>query len=151
MLLFVLSFRAMKGCQSEYGELPNPADQLFYSRRHSVPCFVLCSGIALFQCNLFVVSAVGRLRRLEGGFLCRKTSLIRCTQRSEATSVSFVSCDRLRKPWGRSSAMVRVTGWPMSRSFLANITESSSRASSAEACVRRTPLETLRGNRTEPA
>lgn len=65
---------------------------------------------------------------------CWKIFLSCSTQTEEATSVSLASCDRLRKPWGRSSTTVRLTGWPMSRSFLANITESSSRASRAEAC-----------------
>lgn len=67
-------------------------------------------------------------------FSCWKIFLSCSTQTEEATSVSLASCDRLRKPWGRSSTTVRLTGWPMSRSFLANITESSSRASRAEAC-----------------
>lgn len=65
----------------------------------------------------------------------RKIFLICFTQMSEATSVSLESCARLRKPCGRSSTTVRLTCWPISRSFLANITESSSRASSAEAWI----------------
>lgn len=68
------------------------------------------------------------------GLSCWKIFLSCSTQTEEASSVSLASCDRLRKPWGRSSTTVRLTGWPMSRSFLANITESSSRASRAEAC-----------------
>lgn len=76
-------------------------------------------------------------------FPCRKISLIFSRQISAASSVSFESCDRLRKPCGRSSTTVKLTGWPMSRSFLANITESSSKASRAQACVEtRTGQET---------
>lgn len=67
------------------------------------------------------------------GVSCSKTSLIRATQMSDASLVSLQRWDRLRKPCGISSTTVRLTGWPMLFSFLANITESSSRASKAEA------------------
>lgn len=80
----------------------------------------------------WVSSNLGRLRSVP--FSSWKIFLICSTQISAATSVSLARFDRLRKPWGRSSTTVRLTGWPMSRSFLANITESSSKASRAEAC-----------------
>lgn len=86
-------------------------------------------GLVLWK----VSSIFGRLRRAGVGLCCWKIFLICSTQIPEATSVSLASCDRLRKPWGRSSTTVRLTGWSMSFSFLANITESSSKASRAEA------------------
>ena len=59
---------------------------------------------------------------------------MRSTHSAAACRVSRHSAARLRKPCGRSSTTRSVTGWPRPRSRRANMTESSSMGSSAQAC-----------------